>query len=72
MLKGIDLFAGAGAKQAGVNIVWASNHSLPTVKYHALNHPELFLVNAKQPHVSVRNETWYIAASLSPYLHAVR
>jgi DNA (cytosine-5)-methyltransferase 1 len=45
MLKGIDLFAGAGgtstgAKQAGVNIVWASNHSLPTVKYHALNHPE--------------------------------
>lgn len=44
-MKAIDLFAGAGgttagAKMAGVDVVWAANHKPLVVKYHALNHPE--------------------------------
>jgi DNA (cytosine-5)-methyltransferase 1 len=44
IMKGIDLFAGAGgtsegAIMAGVDIVWAANHNPMAVKYHSLNHP---------------------------------
>lgn len=45
-MKGIDLFAGgggttSGAKQAGIEIVWAANHSINAVRCHELNHPEV-------------------------------
>ncbi|WP_343290008.1 DNA cytosine methyltransferase (plasmid) [Vibrio harveyi] len=45
-MKGIDLFAGAGgntcgAKQAGVQVVWAANHNPVAVEYHSKNHPEV-------------------------------
>lgn len=44
-MKGADLFAGLGgssegARQAGVEVVWAANHWQPAVNAHALNHPE--------------------------------
>jgi DNA (cytosine-5)-methyltransferase 1 len=44
-LKAVDLFAGAGgtslgAKDAGLDVIWASNHKQITVDYHRLNHPE--------------------------------
>ncbi|MEX3960121.1 DNA cytosine methyltransferase [Trinickia sp. EG282A] len=44
-MKAVDLFAGGGgfstgAKAAGVEIVWAGNHSPLAVQYHANNHPE--------------------------------
>ncbi|MDW2094053.1 DNA cytosine methyltransferase [Vibrio sp. 1865] len=44
-MRGIDLFAGAGgtttgAKDAGVNVVWAANHNPVAVEFHAKNHPE--------------------------------
>lgn len=40
----IDLFAGAGgfttgARDAGVNVVWAANHFRPAVDAHLANHP---------------------------------
>lgn len=43
-MKAIDLFAGAGgftegAQAAGIDVVWAANHSAIAVKYHRLNHP---------------------------------
>src|ERR1700722_5605326 len=39
----VDLFAGAGgftegARQAGVNVLWAANHWPLAVQYHSLNH----------------------------------
>ena len=42
----IDLFAGAGgftvgAKAAGVDVLWASNHFEPCVRIHKRNHPEV-------------------------------
>lgn len=45
MKTAIDLFAGLGgnsegARQAGVRVVWAANHSKPAVDTHADNHPE--------------------------------
>ncbi|EPP2798363.1 DNA (cytosine-5-)-methyltransferase [Vibrio cholerae] len=45
-MKGIDLFAGAGgttkgAKESGVDILWAANHNPIAVAYHKLNHPEV-------------------------------
>jgi DNA (cytosine-5)-methyltransferase 1 len=44
MLKAIDLFAGIGgfsegARQAGVDVVWAANHWQLAVQYHSANHP---------------------------------
>lgn len=44
-MKAIDLFAGmggfsTGAKQAGVQVVWAANHWQQAVDIHARNHPE--------------------------------
>jgi DNA (cytosine-5)-methyltransferase 1 len=44
-MKAIDLFAGwggatEGARQAGVHVVWAANHSPVAVRVHAANHPE--------------------------------
>ncbi len=44
-MKAIDLFAGAGghsegAKQAGIQVVWAANHWQAAVDTHAANHPE--------------------------------
>ncbi|EII3125377.1 DNA cytosine methyltransferase [Vibrio parahaemolyticus] len=44
-MRGIDLFAGAGgttagAKGAGVNVVWAANHNPLAVEFHSRNHPE--------------------------------
>ncbi len=41
----VDLFAGmggwtAGARAAGVNVVWAANHWPTAVHWHAANHPE--------------------------------
>lgn len=44
-MKAVDLFAGgggftAGAKMAGVNVVWAANHNPVAVEYHATNHPD--------------------------------
>ncbi|WP_435000102.1 DNA cytosine methyltransferase (plasmid) [Vibrio scophthalmi] len=46
-IKGVDLFAGGGgtttgAKQGGVQIIWAANHKQAAVDTHALNHPEVF------------------------------
>lgn len=46
MIKGIDLFAGAGgtstgALMAGVDIIWAANHNPVAVEYHAKNHPQI-------------------------------
>ena len=29
-----------GARQAGIDVVWAANHWPEAVKYHALNHPQ--------------------------------
>lgn len=45
-MKGIDLFAGAGgtttgAKQAGIDMIWAANHSPIAVDFHSRNHPEV-------------------------------
>ncbi|WP_025135895.1 DNA cytosine methyltransferase [Achromobacter sp. DH1f] len=45
METAIDLFAGLGgnsegARQVGVRVVWAANHSRPAVDTHAENHPE--------------------------------
>lgn len=45
MNKAIDLFAGLGgnsegARQAGVNVVWAANHWESAVSVHAANHPD--------------------------------
>lgn len=44
-MKAIDLFAGLGgnsegARQAGVNVVWAANHWESAVSIHAANHPD--------------------------------
>lgn len=44
-MRAIDLFAGAGgfsegARQAGLNVVWAANHWRAAVDCHADNHPE--------------------------------
>lgn len=44
-MKCIDLFAGIGgssegARQAGLQVVWAANHNPEAVHYHKLNHPE--------------------------------
>lgn len=44
-IDAIDLFAGAGgfstgAKQAGVNVIWAANHWPEAVEIHRANHPE--------------------------------
>lgn len=44
-MRGIDLFAGAGgfstgARNAGVEIVWAANHWPLAVQFHAANHPQ--------------------------------
>lgn len=43
-MKAIDLFAGlggwsAGAKMAGVDVLWAANHWPEAVRWHAENHP---------------------------------
>lgn len=43
-MKAVDLFAGAGgsstgARQAGIEVVWAANHWSRAVDIHALNHP---------------------------------
>jgi len=43
-LRAVDLFAGAGgaatgAVQAGLDLVWAGNHSPLAVEYHRMNHP---------------------------------
>ncbi|MEI7411700.1 DNA cytosine methyltransferase [Pectobacterium aroidearum] len=45
MTTAIDLFAGfggwsVGAKQAGVNVLWAANHWPDAVKWHSENHPD--------------------------------
>ena len=45
-MKGIDLFAGAGgmtsgAKDEGVEVIWAANHNPVAVEFHARNHPEV-------------------------------
>ncbi len=44
-MRAIDLFAGlggvtAGARAAGVDVVWAANHWEVAVKFHAANHPD--------------------------------
>lgn len=44
-MNAIDLFAGLGgwsmgAKQAGVNVLWAANHWPSAVEWHAANHPD--------------------------------
>jgi DNA (cytosine-5)-methyltransferase 1 len=44
-MKAIDLFAGIGgfsegAKQAGVEVVWAANHWRLAVEFHSANHPD--------------------------------
>lgn len=44
-MRAIDLFAGLGgnsegARQAGVNVVWAANHWQEAVMTHAANHPD--------------------------------
>lgn len=44
-MNAIDLFAGlggwsTGAKQAGVNVLWAANHWPDAVQWHAANHPK--------------------------------
>lgn len=44
-MNAIDLFAGlggwsTGAKQAGVNVLWAANHWPSAVEWHAANHPD--------------------------------
>lgn len=44
MYTAIDLFAGlggwsTGAKQAGVDVLWAANHWPEAVKWHSANHP---------------------------------
>lgn len=44
MPTAIDLFAGAGgfsqgARQVGVQVVWAANHNPVAVEYHSRNHP---------------------------------
>lgn len=44
-MNAIDLFAGlggwsTGAKQAGVNVLWAANHWPSAVEWHAANHPQ--------------------------------
>lgn len=44
-MRAIDLFSGAGgftegAKQAGINVVWAANHWKTAVDVHKKNHPE--------------------------------
>ena len=48
-MRAVDLFAGAGgftegAKQAGINVVWAGNHWRDAVEIHAANHPEVMHV----------------------------
>jgi site-specific DNA-cytosine methylase len=45
MVLAIDLFAGlggwsTGARQAGVNVVWAANHWQEAVLWHHANHPQ--------------------------------
>lgn len=45
MTVAIDLFAGlggwsTGARQAGVQVLWAANHWPEAVKWHSANHPE--------------------------------
>ncbi len=45
MTTAIDLFSGlggwsTGARQAGVNVVWAANHWPEAVKWHNANHPD--------------------------------
>lgn len=45
-MRAVDLFAGAGgftegARQAGLQVVWAANHWRAAVDTHALNHPEV-------------------------------
>lgn len=45
-IRAVDLFAGGGgtttgAKQAGVEVVWAANHNPVAVECHAKNHPEV-------------------------------
>lgn len=47
MTTAIDLFAGiggntTGAKQAGIDVIWAANHNETMVDFHAQNHPETF------------------------------
>jgi DNA (cytosine-5)-methyltransferase 1 len=44
-MRAIDLFAGSGgfsegARQAGVDVVWAANHWQRAVTIHAMNHPD--------------------------------
>ena len=44
-MTAVDLFAGAGgltegARQAGIHVAWAANHSRAAVDTHAANHPE--------------------------------
>src|SRR4051812_28232547 len=44
-MRAIDLFAGCGgftlgAEQAGVDVIWAANHSERAVEIHAKNHPK--------------------------------
>lgn len=44
-MKAVDLFAGLGgfsegARQAGLQVVWAANHWRLAVQYHAANHPQ--------------------------------
>lgn len=44
-MKGIDLFCGAGgttcgAKDVGIDIIYAANHKQSMIDYHAINHPE--------------------------------
>ncbi|MEE8058399.1 MAG: DNA cytosine methyltransferase [Pseudomonadales bacterium] len=46
MATGVDLFAGlggntTGAKQVGIDILWAANHKRMAVDFHELNHPEV-------------------------------
>lgn len=45
MTTAIDLFAGlggwsAGARAAGVQVLWAANHWPVAVEWHSANHPE--------------------------------
>lgn len=58
MVRGIDLFAGAGgttsgAKMAGVRMVWAANHNRTAVDYHEINHPEV-----KHAHQDLQQANW--------------